>query len=142
MCLLTPFILQNLKKILRANAICHEKVFFGCKPLLLLSSTYWPFSLCKILKKFLQGIQSYKDALFLGPKWFICPKQIFFLKKINIIFIYLLAPFILQNFLKNLKDNPDVWGCAIFGPKIPQFFLNKIFFDKPLLLLSSTYWPF
>ena len=25
------------------------------------------------LKKFLQGIHSYEDAPFLGPKWFICP---------------------------------------------------------------------
>ena len=38
------------------------------KPLLLLSSTYWPFSLCKTLKKFLQRIESYGDASFLGPK--------------------------------------------------------------------------
>ena len=50
------------------------------------------------LKKFLQWIQSYEDASFLGPKWFTCPKQIFFLKNINIILISLLAPFILQNF--------------------------------------------
>ena len=27
------------------------------------------------LKKFLQQIQSYEDAPFLGPKWSICPKQ-------------------------------------------------------------------
>ena len=29
------------------------------------------------LKKFLQQIQSYEDAPFLGPKWSICPKQFF-----------------------------------------------------------------
>ena len=58
MYLLTPFILQNFKKILRAD-------FFWYKPLLLLSSTYWPFSLCKIVKKFfLQQIDSYEDASF------------------------------------------------------------------------------
>ena len=56
--------------------------------------------------------------------------------------MYLLAPFILQNFKKILKANIDLWGCAIFGPKIPQFVLNKIFWYKPLLLLSSTYWLF
>ena len=50
------------------------------------------------LKKFLQRIQSYEDAPFLGPKWSICPKQFFFWKIINIILIYLLAPFIVQNF--------------------------------------------
>ena len=35
---------------------------------------YWAFSLCKILKKFFQQIQSYKDVQFLGPKWPISPK--------------------------------------------------------------------
>ena len=32
------------------------------------------------LRKFLQQIQSYEDAPFLGQKWSICPKQIFFEK--------------------------------------------------------------
>ena len=70
-----------LKKILRADpelwgcAIFGPKMahlpwakFFWYKPLLLLLlSTYWPFLLCKILKKFLERIQSYEDAPFLGP---------------------------------------------------------------------------
>ena len=51
------------------------------------------------LKKFLQRIQSYEDMPFLDPKWSISSKQFFFLGKIiNIILIYLIAPFILQNF--------------------------------------------
>ena len=66
----------------------------------------------------------------------------FFLEKIIIIFIVLLAPFILQNFKKILRANPELWGCAIFETKIPQFVLNKFFWYKPLLLLLSTYWPF
>ena len=45
-------------------------------------------------KKFLKQIQSYEDAPSSGTKWFICPKQNFFWKVINIILIYLLAPFI------------------------------------------------
>ena len=49
------------------------------------------------LKKFLQWIQSYEVARILGPKWSIGPKKIFW-KIINIILIYLLAPFIGQNF--------------------------------------------
>ena len=61
MYLLPPFILQNVKKILRAGpelsgcAIFGPKMahlswtnFLWYKPLLLLSSTYWSFSLCKI----------------------------------------------------------------------------------------------
>ena len=50
------------------------------------------------LKKFLQQIQSYEAVPFLGPTWSICPKQFFFWKIINIILIYLLAPFIAQKF--------------------------------------------
>ena len=123
-----------LKKILRTDPELWGCTIFGpkmahlswtksfwYKPLLLLSSTYWVFSLYKTLKKFLQQIQSYEDAPFLGPEWPICPEQIFFWKIINIIFIYLLAPFIVQNFKKILPADPELWGCAIFGPKMAHF---------------------
>ena len=89
---------------------------FWYKPLLLLSSTYWPFSLGKILKKFLQRIKSYEDAPFLGPKWSTCPKQFFFWKIITITLIYLLVSFFVQNFQKILPADPELWGSAIFGP--------------------------
>ena len=39
------------------------------KSLISFSSNYWPLSLCKVSKKFLQRIQSYADASFLDPKW-------------------------------------------------------------------------
>ena len=52
-------------------------------------------------KRFLQQIQNYDDASFLGPKWSIYRKQMFFWKIIPIILIYLLVPFIVQNSLKN-----------------------------------------
>ena len=117
--------------------------FFLEKQLIKFLCTYWPLLFCQIFKKFLQWIQSYEDASFFRPKWFICRKQTFFLKKIiNIIFICLLAPFILQNFKKILRANLELWGCTIFGSKIPQFALSKRFWYKPLLLLSFTYRPF
>ena len=148
--------------------------FFPKKQLIKLSCTYWLLSFCKILKKFLGPIQSYKDVSFSRPKWPICheqnlfgtnhyyyfhlptglfhctkfkkiltadpelwgcaifgPKMVhlpqtnFFWKIINIILIYLLAPFIVQNLKKILPADPELWGCAFFGPKIthfPQFF--------------------
>ena len=68
--------------------------------------------------------------------------KIFLVQIITITFIYLLAFFIAQNFKKILTANPELWGCAIFGPKIPPFVQNNIFWYKPLLLLSSTYWLF
>ena len=56
--------------------------FFWQKPLLLIYINFtllWLLALFTVqnLKKFLQRIQSYEDAPFLGPKWFICPKQKF-----------------------------------------------------------------
>ena len=45
------------------------------------------------------------------------PKWNFFLKN-NKIFMYLLAPFILQNFKRILRVDPELSGCAIFGHKI------------------------
>ena len=35
-----------------------------------------------------------------------------------IFYMYLLAPFILQNFKKILRIDPELWGCAIFGLKM------------------------
>ena len=44
--------------------------------------------------------------------------------------MYILAAFILQNFEKTLSVDPELWGWAIFGPKmvhLPQtIFLGKI----------------
>ena len=63
----------------------------------------------QILKKSLEQIQSYKDASLLGPKWLICPDKIFFGKKNNIIFMYLLAPFLVQNIKTTLRVNSELW---------------------------------
>ena len=66
-----------------------------------------PFHWAKF-KKHLQRIRSYEDASFLGLKWSICTKQKIFLKKIIIIFIYLLAPFTVQNLKKILTVDPEL----------------------------------
>ena len=77
-------------------------IFFLEKQLIKFSFAYWPLSFCKILKKFLQQIQSYEDVIF-GTQMVHLPQTNFFLKKIiNVIFIYLLAPFILQKFKKKI----------------------------------------
>ena len=52
------------------------------------------------------------------------------------------APFVLQNFKNILRANPELWGCAIFGPKTAHLSWTNFFGYKPLLLLSSTYRPF
>ena len=127
MYLLASLILQNFKKILRADvpfwgpkwSICPPKGFFG--------TNHYYFHLhigrfhCAKYKKFLLRIQNYENAPFWGPIWSICPKQNFFGEIIDIILIYLLAPFIVQNFKKILPADPQLWGCAIFGPKMAHF---------------------
>ena len=56
-----------------------------------------------------------------------CPKWIFFSKD-NKIFMYLLAPFILQNLTRVLRADPELPGCAIFGHKMAHLSWD-IFFD-------------
>ena len=52
----------------------------------------------------------------------------FFLEKqLKKIFMYLLAPFILHNFRKTLTVDPELRGCAIFGPKIAHLSWTKFF---------------
>ena len=67
-----------------------------------------------------------------SPKWFFSQNTT------NKIFVYLLAPFILQNFEKILRVNPEL--CHFRAQNGP-FVISKFFWYKPLLL-SSTYWPF
>ena len=98
-------------------------IFFLVQTILLLSSTYWPFSLCKILKILTVDPELW-NAQFLGPKCFLG-------KLLIIILIYLLDPFIVQNFKKILPADPELWGCAIFGPKMTHFPEWEIF-RKPV----------
>ena len=89
------------------------------------------------LKKIIQQIQSYEDAPFLGSKWSICSLKIFFWKIIDIILIYLLAPLIVQNFYKILPVDPELWGCAIFGPKMAHFPKWEFFSENLSISLVS-----
>ena len=41
--------------------------------------------------------------------------------------MYLLAPFILENFTKILRANPELWGCAILGHKMAHLYENAPF---------------
>ena len=103
--------------------------FFWYKPFLLLSSTYWPFSLYKIYKKFLQQIQSYEDASFLSPKWSICPN--FFLKLlIKFLSTYKPLPLckMVKKFFLRIQSYVDV---QFLGPKWPLHQM-RILFRKPV----------
>ena len=56
------------------------------------------------------------------------PQMNFFLEKTtDKIFLYLLGPFIPQNFKKILRANPELCGCTIFEPKWPISPEQKVF---------------
>ena len=90
------------------------------------SCTYWLISFCKIIKKFLELIQSYEDVAVLGPKWPICPEQIFFWYKSLLLISSAYWPFSLCKIWKILTRDPQLWGCTIFRPKM--VYLPKITF--------------
>ena len=113
--------------------------FFWHKPLLLLSSTYWPFSLCKILKNSYNG-SSYEDVPIFGTKWSICPKQIFFWKIINIILNYPLASFIVRNLKTILPADPELWGAQFLSPKW-AFLQSENFIRKPVSFIQAYLHP-
>ena len=86
MYLLGPFILQNLKKNIRADSELWGCVPFVLNNIFLVQTIIFTFIyllalfIVQNLKKFLRWIQTYEDAPFLGLKWSICPKQICFEK--------------------------------------------------------------
>ena len=87
------FILQNLKKILRADPVmrmCHFQVQNGpfvlnktilVKTIIITFIYLLPLFIVQNLKKFLQQIQSYEDVPFLGRNWSICSPPQFFWHK-------------------------------------------------------------
>ena len=135
MYLLAPFILQNFyKKVLELiqsykdvrhfwdqNSPFVLNKFFWCKPLLLLSSTYWPFSLCKILKSSYNGSRIITMHHFWDQRGPFAPNKFFSWKTITITVINRLTLFIVQNLKKNLPADQELWGCANNGAKMVHF---------------------
>ena len=68
-----------------------------------------------------------------SKKWAKCykdqivPNEFFSRKTTNKMFMHLLAPFILHNFRETFTVDPELRGCAIFGPKIPHLSCTKFF---------------
>ena len=92
MYLLAFFILQNLKKILRADPELWGCAIFGSKMAYLSWTKFFVIQaintfiyllalfIVQNFKKFFRRIQSYEDAQFLHPKWPISPNENFFQK--------------------------------------------------------------
>ena len=111
--------------------ICPEQNFFGTNHYYYFHLPTGPFhcaKFTKILAAFLQRIQSYEDAPFLGPKWSICPK--FFFGKLLISFSPTYYPLSLGKILKKFFLWIQGYKDAQFlGPKLP-ISPNDNFFQK------------
>ena len=70
-----------------------------------------------VQKKTWEQFQSYTDVPFLGQNDQITPNKIFFRKTINIIFMPLLAPFIVQNRKTILTADSELWSHVILDIK-------------------------
>ena len=62
-----------------------------------------------------------------------CPKWKFFSKS-NKMFMYLLAPFILQNFRGILWAHPELSGCAIFSHKMVHLSWTNFFLAQTIII--------
>ena len=68
--------------------------------------------------------------------------EIFLVQTIIITFIYLLAFFIAQNFKFFFTADPELWGCANFGPKMVHLPLRPQFFFENYITLIYLLAPF
>ena len=112
--------------------ICHKQKIFGTNHYYYFHLTIDPFHCPKLFKNSSESWVT-RVCHFLTQNGSFAPNKFFF-QKINIIFIYLLAPFILLNFKKILRANPELWGCVIFGLKILQFVQNKFFLVQTIII--------
>ena len=87
------------------SPICPE-IFFLVQTIIITFIYLLALFLGQNFKQILQQSQSYEDASFLDPKWFICPIQMFLKKIININFFYLLAPFVMRMNLLWAQNSP------------------------------------
>ena len=153
MYLLASFFLHKFLKILRTDPECHfrrmchlqaqNSPFVMTKAFLVQTIIITFIYLLALFivpnfKKFLQWIQSNEDAPFLGLRWSIFPKQNFVWKIINVSLIYLLTSFIGQNVKKVLPADLELWGCAIFWPKMTHFPKWDSFSENLLVSLVSS----
>ena len=134
---------QTVKNGLKAKKIKLPQMnFFLEKQLIKFSCTYQPLSFCKILKKFLELIQSYEDVPFSGPKWPICPEQNFFGTNHYYYFHLPIGPFHYAKFKKILTTDPELSPCTIFGTKKATHLPQTKFWKTVTIILIDLLVPF
>ena len=149
MYLLAFFILQNFKKIFRANPDYKdvpfsgpkspnypEQIFFGTNHYYYFHLPISPFH-SPNFKDILQQIQNYEDVPFSGPKLPNCPEQSFFGANHYYYFHLPISPFHSANFKEILQQIQNYEDVPLLGPKrsiCPNFFFEK----KIIKSFSST----
>ena len=128
------------KRINRSN--CLKWFFFLKKRLIKFSWTYWLLSFCKTLKKFLGPTQRYENVPFSGPKWPISHEQNVFGTNHYYYFHLPTGPFHCAKFKKILTADPELWGCAIFGPKMVHLPQTNFFWKIINIILIYLLAPF
>ena len=98
--------------------ICPEQFFFGTNHYYYCHLPIGPFD-CAKSKKILTMDPELWGCTIFGPKMVHLPKTVFFLKIINTIPIYLLAPFIVQNFKKFFHWIQSYEDVQFLAPKWP-----------------------
>ena len=116
-------------------SICHEQNFFVTNHYYYFHLPIGPFY-CAKFKKILTADPELWGYLIFGPKMVHLP-QIFWGKIINIIPIYLLAPFIVQNLKKNSSSRPRVMRMRYFWAQNGPFPQMRIFSENMLMSLLS-----
>ena len=72
---------------------------------------------------------------FSGPKWPICPEQIFFDTNHCYYFHLPVVPFHCEKFKQILTADPELWRCAIFESKMVNFPQTKFSFSIIIILI-------
>ena len=104
-------------------------IFFWYKP-------YWPFSLFKIKKKSYSRSRVVRMHHFWAENGQFAPNN-FFWRIMNIILIYLLAPFIVQNLKKNYSGGSRVMRMRNFWTQNDPFSQIRFFSENLLMSLVS-----
>ena len=105
-------------------------IFFLVQTIITIFIFLLAFFIVKNLKKFLQRLQSYHNAQFLGTKWSTYPKCFF--RKLLISFSSTYQPLSLRKILKKFFQQIQSYEDAQFlGPKLP-ICPNENFFRKPV----------
>ena len=82
-------------------------------------------------------LQNFQKILRVNP--IFCHEQISFGTNYFYFFHLPIGPFHCAKFKKILAADPELWGCAIFGPKMVHLLQTNLFLD-PHLPISPFHW--